>query len=477
MSKIFIGDNKWFDDDGLIRNKNGTIDWISNIGKTIKFKCLNYQGCYTIKGIAPSDGKWYKYLYTIYFNNDTQKEYIVNHQNLSKVNFTYILGLYSTDFLYDVGDIVNNQFLVLKREHKKLFPSDESRIKTYTCKCLSDGYIFENSEKNLKNQKKCEVCLGKVVICGVNDMATTRPWLVKFLKNKDDAYKYTGWSSKSLDFICDICGKDFCSTPAGFGFNFPCNCYSSDSYPNRLIHEIFNQLEIPYIRELRKHHFLWCGKYRYDLYFKINDKEYIVEMDGGRHKGKKLEIDRIKDDLALSNGIEVIRIDCNYNKVENRLFYIKENILKSDLSKIVDLSNINWDIIDSKIFEDNETKKICDLRNKGYKNKEIANMLNVSMSIINSRLKIGKNNGLLNEWAKLGSSTRTMVVEITNLTNGEVQYCIGSRNFQNNIEKYIGKRVSHHIFDKNTIDGYLVLNGYKIRKISYYDYLIKTTSL
>lgn len=288
MNKIYVGNNKWYDDDGLIRNDRGGINWKANIGKTIVFQCFDYHGYYTLKEEIAVDKKWYKHAYVIYFNNDMQNEYIVSAQTLNNVNFSYILGIYSNDFLYDVGDIVNGQFLILKREHKKLCPSDESRIKVYTCKCLCDGYIFENSERNLKNQKKCEVCLGRVVIRGINDMATTRPELVKFLKNKDDAYRYTGWSSKSLDFVCDICGKDFCSTPAGFGFNFPCNCYSSDSYPNRLIHEIFNQLEIPYIRELRKRHFSWCKKYRYDLYFKINDKEYIIEMDGGRHKGGKI---------------------------------------------------------------------------------------------------------------------------------------------------------------------------------------------
>lgn len=194
-------------------------------------------------------------------------------------------------------------------------------------------------------------------------------------------------------------------------------------------------------------------------------------------KGEKLEIDKTKDELALLNGVKVIRIDCNYDKVENRLFYIKENILKSNLSKIIDLSNINWNTIDSKIFEDNITKKVCDLRNKGYKNKEIANMLNVPMSIIDSRLKIGKNNGLLNKWAMLGNSTKTVVIKITNLENGEIQYCIGSRNFQNNTEKYIGIKANHHMFDKNTIDGHLVLNGYEIKKISYYDYLVKTAQI
>lgn len=477
MSKIFIGNNKWFDDNGLERNKNGTINWIANVGKTIEFRCLDYYGSYTIKKVIPSNDKWYKYSYAIYFNNDIEKEFIVNCQNLSKVNFSYLLRLYSIDFLYNVGDIINNQFLVLKRERKKLFPSDVSRIKTYTCKCLNDGYIFENSEKNLKNQKKCEVCLGKVVIKGINDIATTRPELVRFLKNKDDAYKYTAYSCKNLDFVCDICGKDFKVSPNNFGFNFPCKCYSSDSYPNRLIREVFDQLNIPYIRELRKRHFVWCDKYKYDLYFKINDTAYIIEMDGFFHKDEKIEIDRIKDELAMANGIKVIRIDCNYKKIENRLSYIKNNILNSELSSVINLSKVNWDIIDLKLLENNITKSVCDLRNQGLTNSKIANMLNVSISVVDSHIKIGKNNGLLNEWAMSNQYTKTKVVEIINLENGQTQYCIGSHNFLNNSEKYIGIKTNHNMLKKCTINKHIILNKYEIKVMSYYDYLIKTMSL
>ena len=368
MNKIYSGNNKWFDADCLkyrkgSGGKQNSIDWENSVGSIVEFECLGHHGFYTIKEKINSNKKNYKYLYVIYFDNNIQKEYVVDQQTLRKVNFSYILGIYSNEFLYNVGDIVNGQFLILKREHKKLFPSDESCIKTYTCQCLYDGYIFENSEKNLKTQKKCEVCLGKVVIKGINDMATTRPELVKFLKNKDDAHRYTAYSCKSLDFVCDICGKEFCAAPNAFGFNFPCGCYSSDSYPNRLIQEVFDQLDIPYIRELRRRHFAWCEKYRYDLYFKINDESYIVEMDGGRHKGEKLEIDKIKDELATINGVKVIRINCDYPNIVHRLSFIKNNILQSDLSTIVDLSNVNWDIIDSKMLESNMTKRLTKIFN------------------------------------------------------------------------------------------------------------------
>lgn len=485
MSKIFIGDNKWFDDDGMIKFKNGGFDWGANIGKPIEFQCYDCHGYYTIKKVVPIKNKWYKNEYIICFNDDAENEYAVNKETLRNVHFSKILSpLHISkhnhgilhNFLYDVDDIVNDKFLILEREYKKLFPSDKSKTKTYKCKCLYDGYVFECSEYNLKHMKKCAVCVGKVVIKGINDIATKRPEMVRFLKNKDDAYKYTAKSNSVLEFTCDVCGNDFNISPHRFSYNFPCGCYSLDSYPNRLIQEVFIQLNIPYIRELRKKHFSWCKNYRYDLYFECGNSAYIVEMDGGMHEGKQLEIDKIKDGLAKTNGINVIRIDCDYPKVENRLSYIKDNLLKSDLSTIIDLSRVNWDIIDAKLSNENITKKICDLRNQGLSYNDIMDVLDVSKSTIDSHIKIGKRNGLLNEWASSNFHKKD-VFEITNLDNGEIQHCIGAHKFFKDAEIYIGRKISADFFKENAVDGYLILNRYGIRKISYYDYLVKTAQI
>lgn len=482
MSKIIIDDNKWFDDDGLIRCKNGALNWCANVGKLIEFQCGDYRGYYMIKRAIPVENKWYKYEYVICFDNDsTGQEYTVNHEILRNVYFAKILNLpyasklkccTSCNFLYDVGDVVNDKFLILEKEFKKLFLSSKYNTKTYKCKCLCDGYIFESSESNLKCMKQCAVCKGTVVMNGVNDLATKRPEIIRFLKNKDDAYKYTAKSNYVIEFACDICGQNFDTSPHRFSYNFPCGCYSLDSYPNRLIQEIFIQLKIPYIRELRKKHFSWCQNYRYDLYFESNNSAYIVEMDGGMHYDKQLEIDKIKDDLAMQNGIEVIRIDCDYPKVEHRLSYIKNNLLKSNLATIVDFSKVNWDIIDAKLLNENVTKNICDLRNQGLSYKDIMNTLDVSKATVDSHIKIGKNNGLLNEWAS-SNFHKKEVFEITNLDSGEIQYCIGVHKFFKSAEAYIGQKLNANFFKKYAIDGCLILDRYEIRKISYYNYLVK----
>ena len=81
----------------------------------------------------------------------------------------------------------------------------------------------------------------------------------------------------------------------------------------------------------------------YDNYFVYNNKEYILEMDGGFHSidnlmnGQTVEesksIDDYKDTMAKEHGIEVIRIDCYY-KSKDRLEYVKQNIIDSKLNKI-----------------------------------------------------------------------------------------------------------------------------------------------
>lgn len=54
----------------------------------------------------------------------------------------------------------------------------------------------------------------------------------------------------------------------------------------------------------------------------------IIETDGGQHKEEEQKkIDNKKDELAMENGYDVIRIDCDYVKAEVRFEYIKNNTI------------------------------------------------------------------------------------------------------------------------------------------------------
>ena len=86
--------------------------------------------------------------------------------------------------------------------------------------------------------------------------------------------------------------------------------------------------------------------------FFYNNKQYIVEMDGGLGHGfyncdairgiglNGKDLDEYKDKMALEHNIFVIRIDCFYTKMEDRFSYIKNSIQNSELSNILIMINV-----------------------------------------------------------------------------------------------------------------------------------------
>ena len=50
------------------------------------------------------------------------------------------------------------------------------------------------------------------------------------------------------------------------------------------------QLNIDFIKEYSKTNDMWCSKYRYDFYFKLNNEKYIVETKENKsHLGTNKE--------------------------------------------------------------------------------------------------------------------------------------------------------------------------------------------
>ena len=92
----------------------------------------------------------------------------------------------------------------------------------------------------------------------------------------------------------------------------------------------------------------------------------------------------------------MIRIDCNYKKQEDAFEYIKNNILNSDVNKILNLSNVNWIKVQSQI-ETSNVIKACWLFNNNTKcMKEIAKILDVHPTTVSRYLKRGNDIGLCN---------------------------------------------------------------------------------
>lgn len=259
----------------------------------------------------------------------------------------------------------------------------------------------------ISSKYNCPCCSGYQVYRGYNDFNTKRPELAQYLVNYQDGYKYTEWSSEELEWKCPSCGnimKKKISYISKYGVTCP-RCDDGYSYPNKFIYnsllQIENQLDF-LDREYRPD---WCKyKYKdkncygiYDIYFEKNNKKFVIEMDGGLGHGNRsytnsktnrdelIFRDKEKDRLASEHDIKVIRIDCNY-ETNDRYQFILNNILKSELSNILDLSKVDFNQSNTQSQQSLFIKAV-ELWNLGENISQIKSELHIHESTVTSYLK------------------------------------------------------------------------------------------
>lgn len=231
------------------------------------------------------------------------------------------------------------------------------REKAMMCHCDDCGGIFNTSVSNIRlnytnrirtgrNPKWCPVCRGTICVQGVNDINTVRPDVIKYLVDKADALKYTAGSKAKVLTECPICKfQRPISIHQLCGYGYSCtNCPDSVSYPNKILHSLLDQLPVDeYIPEYFDD---WTEGRKYDAWFKLNEKNYLLEFDGDQHYHNRKwgddtdrqKIDELKNKLAKDNNYILIRIDCRKSDFE----YIKNNIYSSKLAELFDLDKIDW---------------------------------------------------------------------------------------------------------------------------------------
>lgn len=330
------------------------------------------------------------------------KTITITTSQLLQMGFCKLIGLYSNEYLHNVGDNVND-LLILKQIKLK---SGNDDVKAYKYKCLIDGNIDTIREYDLDRKGHgCNVCSNHKCMKGVNDIATTHPHLVKYFKNIEDSYTHTYGSKDEVRIKCPSCGGERKITIQIFTTrDMKCpSCSDGVSYPNKFMFNVLcqvldlNSFETEYSPN-------WVSRKFYDFY--IPSMNLIIEMDGGLGHGRKTygkgnkinnkskEIDNYKDEQAKMHGIEVIRIDCDYKIVSKRFEFIKQNVLDSKLNNIFDLSNVNWSDIRINCLN-SKIKETCDLWNtKLYTIKNIANLMKLSSNTISSYLKQGNDLGI-----------------------------------------------------------------------------------
>ena len=396
IKKVFLDD--------LPRYKEGKykgkINWQSSINCVVNFIYGDIKGSIIICNY----NKQNKNIDIIYKN----KNFSINIIGFSRCQLGNILDInhytynYIYNYYYNIGDIVitNTGKIEILEQIRMLY--DKNNIKGYKYKCLIDDNIDEISEYALKNGQGCNVCSGHKVLKGVNDLWTTHPRIAKLLKYPEIGYETTYGCNKSEIFICPDCDYEksyriYSIVTRGFSC---IRCGDGLSYPNKFGFNLLEQLGVDFIPE---HNPDWIKPKRYDFYFELKDKKYIVEMDGGIGHGnentlsnKTAEeskiIDNYKDIKAKEHNIEVIRINCLISNLE----YIKNNVLNSQLNNLFDLSKVDW----LKCHEfacKSLVKKACELWNNGIKSTlEIAKIMIICRSVAIKYLKQGAKLGWCN---------------------------------------------------------------------------------
>lgn len=335
MSKIY----KYIDLNQFPMNEKGYILWSKSIGLIVEFFYYNERHTIKILDYGNPDKDYIK------IKVDDMPPENVKTQKIKNLSFDDLFV--KPNFFYNIGDVVNGS-IILEQLYIKENNGKGNRKKHYKCKCLIDGYEYISRESELKKDKKCPVCVGKKILVGYNDLATTDPDVVQFLSDKEDGYKYTRCSHKYIWATCPICGhKKYMRVEELVLKGLSCpKCSDGLSYPNKFTYNVFEQLYEQYAEYCSEYSPDWLGQMRYDNYILFKDgRELIVEMDGGFHRneyGKRAaQNDTIKDSLAIEHGMKVIRIDCFYSRITERFNIVKNGLINA-LKEYFDLSNVDW---------------------------------------------------------------------------------------------------------------------------------------
>lgn len=270
------------------------------------------------------------------------------------------------------------------------------------CKCHL-GHTWTVAPAHLLHDGSgCPYCYGNAIWRGFNDLWTVRPDVAKLLKNYNDGYKFGQYSNQKIEFVCPKCHCVVIKSIDDVSRQgLSCSmCSDGVSYPNKFGRALLKQLPIEEFE--CEYSPKWAHPYRYDNYFKYRGKSYILEMDGAFHfeerscsslsLSERIQIDNIKTEKAIKQGFVVIRINCQNSNFD----YIKESILQSELSKLFDLSSVDWDLCNQ--MSCNSLVKIaCDLYMSGiYSTTMIGKILYVRSKTVLDYLKRGAKIGWCN---------------------------------------------------------------------------------
>ena len=273
------------------------------------------------------------------------------------------------------------------------------------------GHVYEVTFGNFKRGKRCKKCLN-INKTGIDTqvtpetcIATTDSWMIPYFVNKEDAYIHSHGSNDIVEVRCIDCGKEkkIMINNLHKTKSIGCSCGDGVSYPNKFVYSTMVQI-FGIDNVFTEQRFEWSDNKIYDILIKTQNGDILIENHGMQHyeqtnrKGKRVrtlqeeqENDKCKNKLALKNGFTYIELDCRKSDLE----YIKNSILNSELSKIVDLSKIDW-IKCEEYALSNKVKQVCDywrehneVNNEGLTTTDIRKVFNLNATTIVNYLKKG----------------------------------------------------------------------------------------
>ena len=340
------------------------------------------------------------------------------------------------------------------------------------------------------------------VVVGVDDIPTTAPWMIPYFQGGiEEARQYKKGSHKRFYPICPYCGKvKEKSIKIVMLYNehsIGCLCNDKISQPNKIIYAVIRQLkELDLIEEFQREYVIDKTCFKYDMYFVKNNKKYLVEMDSEIHPYirekhnlantyREAKNDDKKDELAKQSGYKLIRIDCYRSDFK----IIKNGILESELSKIINLDVLNWE----KIFSfacNNFIKEVCDFKNKNpnLTTTNISKKFGISVDTVMGYLKKGNEIGWCHYEAKeawyqahknLMRANRDIFTMVTDDQNREY-YFRHLNELERNSKEQLGvylnrKKVSKELKKNNDVWQYKHLIITRISKEEYLNGIRKSS--
>lgn len=344
-------------------------------------------------------------------------------------------------------------------------------------KCKICGHQWNAIPYNIISGKNgCPVCSHQII--GNSPEYKNSIWSSEYKEyfskymTEEQMKQYMPYSNKKIEIVCPDCGKikqiKICKLLID---GLSCVCRDGNSYPNKFMCSILNQLNINYIPEYSPD---WIGKKRYDIY--IPEISCIIENHGAQHYkysfesigGKTLEEeqknDAYKKYMAKENGIQhYIIIDCQVSTMK----WIKKSVLSSELCDLLHIKedNINWELCDE-FANTNFVKKCAELWNKGYTIREISNNLYVCNSTIVSYLKKATNIKMCNYSSKesrsrsaLSGDKNPRARKIIRINDCKIYGCLKDASIENHLSTVTITKYCKQYKDFMYYDDYIAMYG------------------